>query len=51
MTEESIETRIVWQPKALYHSTGDFAVLLDRKFAEEMVNLKLTIRQQEGRNE
>jgi len=46
MSSESIETRVVWQPKALYQSTGDFAILLDRRFAEEMLNVKLTREQQ-----
>ena len=42
--------KIVWQPIHLYQPSFDFAVYLDRKFAEEMLSSKIQQERQENLN-
>jgi len=38
----SLYEKIVWQPSQLYQAAPAFDILLDRKFAAQMINTKLT---------
>ena len=36
-----LEDRLIWQPVGIHQSSCDFGILLDRKFSEEMLSLKI----------
>lgn len=43
--------KIIWQPNGLYHPGYDFGILLDRQFAEGMLETKITLDKQNRMNE